>query len=130
MKTLFEGKETGYKQLLLTMLLSFITLVVYVTIYKSTKYISWEAVRILVFGLVLTAVLIYLKLERFAPTIMLLADFSALLFHIYYIYFFISSVVTGIQFSGFPISFFVNFVFFGITLLSSIICVFMPIEKG
>ena len=43
----------------------------------------------------------------------------------YDIYFYISSVATGIQFSGFPLEFFVNAVLYGLSLVLSIACVFM-----
>ena len=49
----------------------------------------------------------------------------SLLFYVYYIYFYISSVVTGIQFSGFPLEFYVNVVLYVASLVLSIACVFM-----
>ena len=54
------------------------------------------------------------------------ADFLAVLFFIYHIYFYVSSVATGIQFSGFPLEFFVNIGFLVVTIALSVVCVFMP----
>lgn len=129
MNTLLKEKTSGYKMILATILMTIITLIVYVAIYRSSKYISWEGVRVLALGTVLAILLLWFRLQRFVPAVLLITSFGALLFHIYYIYFFISSVLTGIQFSGFPASFFVNFAFFGITVVMSIICVFLPVEK-
>ena len=56
---------------------------------------------------------------------LLVCDFLSLLFYVYYIYFYISSVVTGIQFSGFPLEFYVNVVLYAASLVLSIACVFM-----
>ena len=71
-------------------------------------------------------VLIFLKQFRFAPSLLMVADFLAVLFYIYHIYFYISSVAAGIQFSGFPPEFFVNIVFLVVTVALSVVCVFMP----
>ncbi|MCR5396811.1 MAG: hypothetical protein K6E64_05010 [Lachnospiraceae bacterium] len=129
MKKLFQDKAKGYLFTVAAMIAAVVTGVVYTIIYSSTKYYSREGIAIIIVGVILSAVLLALKLQRFAPTVMLVSSFISLLFHVYYIYFYISSVVTGIQFSGFPVSFFVNFVLFGITLILSIISVFLPTEK-
>lgn len=129
MKKLFQDKTKGYLFTVAAMVAAVVTGIVYTIIYSSTKYYSREGIAIIIVGVILSAVLLALKLQRFAPTVMLVSSFISLLFHVYYIYFYISSVVTGIQFSGFPVSFFVNFVLFGITLILSIISVFLPTEK-
>ena len=108
------------------MLLSVITSVVYVSIYSSTRFMSWAAFAFILVGVVLTAGLIAFKLYRYAPALMLVTNFLGLLFFVYYIYFFVSSVAVGIQFSGFPPEFFVNIVFFVLMLVASVACVFMP----
>ena len=129
MKKLFQNKAKGYIMTCITILAAIVTDIAYAEIYSSTKYISWEGFYIIIAGVVLSTVLLVLKLQRFAPTVMMVSVFVALLFHVYYIYFYISSVMTGIQFSGFPISFFVNFVLFGCTLILSVVSVFLPTEK-
>ena len=129
MKKLFQDKTKGYLFTVAAMVAAVVTGIVYTIIYSSTKYYSREGIAIIIVGVILSAVLLALKLQRFAPAVMLVSSFISLLFHVYYIYFYISSVVTGIQFSGFPVSFFVNFVLFGITLILSIISVFLPTEK-
>ncbi|MCR5546420.1 MAG: hypothetical protein K6F30_08100 [Lachnospiraceae bacterium] len=129
MKKLFQDKTKGYLFTVAAMVFAVVTGIVYTVIYSSTKYYSREGIAIICCGVILSCVLLAFKLQRFAPAVMLVSSFIALLFHVYYIYFYISSVVTGIQFSGFPASFFVNFVLFGITLILSIISVFLPTEK-
>lgn len=129
MKNRFLNKAPGFRVLLCAIAASLVTAVAYAIIYSSTRFMSWAAFGILIGGAALALALVLCGLERFAPSVMLVASLIALMFHIYYIYFFISSVATGIQFSGFPLDFYVNFVLYGITLVLSIVCVFMPVEE-
>ena len=99
---------------------------VYAAIYASTRFMAREALLCMTGGVLLGLVLLFTNHERFAPSALLVGNFLGLLFYIYHIYFFVSSVVTGIQFSGFPPEFFVNAVMFGIALVLSIVCVFLP----
>ena len=125
MKNFMSNKPLGFRVTLVTMALSLVTALVYLAIYSSSRYMSWQAFGIMVAGVAVAAVLIGLKQVRFAPSALLLGDFLSLLFYVYYIYFYISSVATGIQFSGFPLEFFVNAVLYGLSLVLSIACVFM-----
>lgn len=125
MNNFMANKTLGFRVTLVTMVLSLVTALVYLAIYSSSRYMSWQAFGIMVAGVVVAAVLIALKQVRFAPSALLLGDFLSLLFYVYYIYFYISSVATGIQFSGFPLEFFVNAVLYGLSLVLSIACVFM-----
>lgn len=119
------NKPLGFRVTLATTALSLVTALVYLAIYSSSRYMSWQAFGIMLGGVILTVLLILLKKERFAPSMLLLGNFLSLLFYVYYIYFYISSVVTGIQFSGFPLEFFVNIVLYVASLVLSIACVFM-----
>lgn len=125
MKNILANKPLGFRVTLTATALSLVTALVYLAIYSSSRYMSWQAFGIMVGGVVLTALLILCKQERFAPSMLLLGDFLSLLFYVYYIYFYISSVVTGIQFSGFPLEFFVNIALYLASLVLSIASVFM-----
>lgn len=125
MKNIMANKPLGFRVTLVAAALSLVTALVYLAIYSSSRYMSWQAFGIMIAGVVLTVVLIALKQERFAPSMLLVCDFLSLLFYVYYIYFYISSVVTGIQFSGFPLEFYVNVVLYVASLVLSIACVFM-----
>lgn len=129
MKEYFSDKKYGFFVTLGAMLLSLITAVVYVSIYGKTRFMSWAAFAIILVGVVGAAALIVFKLYRYAPALLLVANFVGLLLYAYYIYFFISSVAVGIQFSGFPPSFFANIVFFALTLTASVACTFMAQVK-
>lgn len=126
MKEILQNKAPGFRVTLACIVLSVIAAIVYTVIYSKTRFMSWETVGIMAAGVVLTLVLIFLKQLRFAPALLMAADFLAVLFYIYHIYFYISSVATGIQFSGFPPEFFVNIVFLVATVALSVVCVFMP----
>lgn len=125
MKNFLANKPLGFRVTLVATALSLVTALVYLAIYSSSRYMSWQAFGIMIAGVVLTVALIALKQERFAPSALLAGDFLSLLFYVYYIYFYISSVVTGIQFSGFPLEFFVNIALYAASLVLSIACVFM-----
>ncbi len=125
MKTIMADKPVGFRVPLATIVLSLVTALVYLATYSSSRYMSWQAFGIMIGGVVLTALLIVLKLERFAPSALLFGDFLSLLFYVYYIYFYISSVVTGIQFSSFSAEFFVNTILYVASLVLSVACVFM-----
>lgn len=125
MNNFMANKPLGFRVTLVTMALSVVTALVYMAIYSSSRYMSWQTFGIMVAGVVVAAALIGLKHVRFAPSALLLGDFLSLLFYVYYIYFYISSVATGIQFSGFPLEFFVNAALYGLSLVLSIVCVFM-----
>lgn len=124
-ENIMANKPVGFRVTLVAAALSLVTAFVYLAIYSSSRYMSWQAFGIMLAGVVLAVVLIALKQFRFAPSALLVGDFLSLLFYVYYIYFYISSVVTGIQFSGFPLEFFVNAVFYAVSLILSIACVFM-----
>lgn len=125
MKNFLANKPLGFRVTLVATALSLVTALAYLAIYSSSRYMSWQAFGIMIAGVVLTVALIALKQERFAPSALLVGDFLSLLFYGYYIYFYVSSVVTGIQFSGFPLEFFVNIVLYVASLVLSIACVFM-----
>ena len=125
MKNIMANKPLGFRVTLVAAALSLVTALVYLAIYSSSRYMSWQAFGIMIAGVVLSVVLIALKQERFAPSMLLVCDFLSLLFYVYYIYFYISSVVTGIQFSGFSLEFYVNVVLYAASLVLSIACVFM-----
>lgn len=111
---------------LLAAVLSAITAAVYAIIYSSTRFMSWEAFWFLIGGAAVSLCLLLLKQSRFVPTILLATGFVGCMFYVYDIYFFVSSVVVGIQFSGFPPTFFVNIVFYVLTIAADIVAVFLP----
>lgn len=124
-----EGKKPGFYVTLAAIVMSVMTAIIYALIYASTRYMSWEAFGILMGGAVLAAALVVLKLERFAPVVLLATSVIGCMFYVYDIYFFISSVAVGIQFSGFPPEFFVNIVAFVATIALSVASVFMPLDE-
>ena len=128
MKEVFKNKTTGFRLMLVSIIFSLLTAAVYTGIYSSTRYMSWASVISIVVGAVLSVGLILVRQYRFAPTVLMACDFLACLFYIYCIYFFISSVVTGIQFSGFPLEFYVNIAFFVLMIILSVVCVFFAAD--
>lgn len=126
MKAILGNKARGFRLTLACIALTIVTAIVYAALYAKTRFMSWESVYIMAGGVVLTLALILAKQYRFAPSLLMAADYLATLFYIYHIYFYVSSVATGIQFSGFSLGFFVNIAFFVATIALSVVCVFMP----
>ncbi|MBR4209984.1 MAG: hypothetical protein IKQ96_07220 [Lachnospiraceae bacterium] len=118
-------KNKGFTFTLVVAALMLATGLVYYLIYNGTNYLSMQAVYVLVGGAILS-VLLGLVLGRFAPALQFGAVTVALCLYIYYIYFFISSAIYGIQYSGLPFEFFVNAACYVVTFLASIINCFVP----
>ncbi|MBQ1490609.1 MAG: hypothetical protein IIZ39_01510 [Blautia sp.] len=121
-----KKKGAGRAVTVLGMILALVAAGVYAAIYASTRYMSWMTVVCLVAGVLLTGLLLAFRQYRFAPTVLFVAVTVGIMFYVYHIYFFISSVVVGIQFSGFPPSFFVGIACFVVALAVSIAAIFVP----
>ena len=125
-----KDKGARFYAVLVTMLLSLVAAIVYACIYGNTRFMSWVGFGLMIAGAILAGVLVAFKLEKYAPTLLLVMNFVGFLFYVYYIYFHISVVMVGIQASGFPPEFFVNVVFLVLALASSVASIFMPLKKG
>lgn len=130
MKEYFADKKPGFYVTLAAALISIITLIVYAVGYGSSRYMSWAAFWFILIGIVVAAALVALRLYRFAPAALFAANTLALCFFIYYIYYFVSSVVYGIQFSSFPPEFVSSVVMFVLAIVSSIVAIFMKQTDG
>lgn len=130
MKEFFKDKSYGFFVTLALIALSIVTMIIYASIYGGTRFMSWAGFAFVIAGVVLSIALIAFKQYRWAPALLLAANFLGLLFYIYYIYFHVSVVLVGIQSAGFPPEFFVNAVFFVLTLIVSVVNVYMPQTKA
>lgn len=129
-KEYLKGKKYGFYVTVASAVLCIITVIIYSSIYGETRYLSRAAIVLLVCGVVVAIVLEILKQHKLAPVALLLGSFIAFLLYIYYIYFFVSSVLVGIQFrAGFPPEFIVNAVFYVLTLVTCVVNVFLPQVK-
>ena len=122
----FSDKKYGFFVTLCLTLLAIVTAIVYATTYGDTRYMAWPAFFILLIGAAVAIALIVFKQYRFAPSVLLCAVFVALLLFIYHIYFFISSVLVGIQYSAFPPEFIANVVLLAVSLVISVVNIFLP----
>ena len=111
---------------LAAMAIAVVTAVVYAVCYSATRYMSWAAFAILLVGVVLGLAMLALKMVDLTPWLLLGTGVVGTMFFVYYIYFFISSVAVGIQFSGFPPEFFATVVLFALTVLAAVVAIFVP----
>lgn len=130
MKEFFKDKSYGFFVTLALMTLSVATMIIYASVYGGTRFMSWAEFAVVVAGVVLSIALIACKQYRWVPALLLTTNFLGLLLYIYYIYFHVSVVLVGIQSAGFPPEFFVNAVFFALTLIVSVANVYMPQTKA
>lgn len=124
-----QKKSFGFYVTLICIALCAVTAIVYPYIYGDSRYMSMTAEYFLIGGAVLALLLTLIKKVRFAPAVLLTASLVATMLYIYGIYFFISSALVGIQYSGFPPEFIANAACFGGTLVLSILNVFFPQVK-
>ena len=128
-KQFLKDKAYGFYATMITFVLSILTAIVYGVGFGSTVYMSWAAFALLFVGIVVAVIFIAIKQMHIATELLLVANLLSFLLFVYNIYFFVSSVLTGIQFSGFPPQFFAVVIFYGLTLVASVACVFMPMAK-
>ncbi len=121
-----KEKRSGFTFALVVAVLLLITAGVYFFNYRGTNYLSMQAVYALLGGAVISFLMLLVKLDRFAPALQFGAITVALCFYIYYIYFFISSAIYGIQYSGLPLDFYVVAACYVVTFLFAIINCFIP----
>ena len=126
MKGLQGGK---FYVTLIAMIVAVATAAVYAVCYSATRYMSWAAFAILLVGVVLALALLALKMVDITPWLLLGTGVVGTMFFVYYIYFFISSVAVGIQFSGFPPEFFAVVILFALTVLTAAVAIFVPQSK-
>ena len=124
-----KGKGKGFFVMLAAIVMALVTAIAYAIIYSPTRYMSWEAFAFLLVGAALAIILFVIKKPAFAPTVLFVTGVIGTMFYAYHIYFFISSVAVGIQFSGFPFSFYLNIVFYVLTIALSIAAIFLPQTK-
>lgn len=129
MKDLLANKKYGFFVTLALMLLSVVTMIVYASIYGGTRFMSWAGFWVVLAGVVVAAALILAKQERWVPALLLSTNFIGFLLYVYYIYFHVSVILVGIQSAGFPPEFFVNVVFFVVTLAVSVANIYLPQNK-
>ena len=58
MKNIMANKPLGFRVTLVAAALSLVTALVYLAIYSSSRYMSWQAFGIMIAGVVLSVVLI------------------------------------------------------------------------
>ncbi len=125
-KEYLSDKSYGFYVVLVTMLLSLITVLVYSIGFGQIGFLSWQAIVSLIVGLVVAAGLLVLKQYKFVPAVLFVSIFFAFIMVLYYVYdFLISSVFWG-NFEV-PVQIILAAVFFLLAIIASIVSVFAPI---
>ena len=101
MKKLLEGKRTGFYVTLVLIVLSLLLAAVYALAFRASSYMSWRAFTAIVVGAVAALALGFTGLAKWANVFVALGDFIGLLLFAYASYFYVSSVMVGIQGSRF-----------------------------
>ena len=105
MKKLLEGKCVGFTVTLVLIALSLLLAGVYAVSFRGSSYMSWKAFGAIVAGACLALALGFTKCAGWANVVVALGDFIGLLLYAYASYFYVSSVMVGIQGSTFSSQF-------------------------
>ena len=90
---------------------------------------SWGAFAVMLVGAVVAAALPFFKLTKWSCVVLAVTNFVALLLYAYYIYFYVSIVLVGIQASSFSWQFILCTTLFVVLLVGGIANVFLKQEK-
>ncbi len=131
MKKLMQGKSRGFCLTLALIVLSIVMAVVYAVLYSKSSYMSWKAFWAIIIGAVLALALAFTKLAKWSNAVVALGDFLGLLLYVYGIYFYVSSVMVGIQGSRFSSQFMVVTVGLAALFVLNLINVFLrQVKEG
>ena len=126
---LLEGKKSGFYVTLVLIALSIVMAIVYAVLYRSSSYMSWRAFAAILVGAVLALGLGFTKLAKWSNAVVALGDFLGLLLYIYAIYFYVSSIMVGIQGSRFSWQFLVVTVGLAVLFVLNLVNVFLKQVK-
>lgn len=134
LKKLFKGKTVGFYVLLASIVLTLATAFTYLGccgngIVGYETYNVWAFVLLLV-SAAISLCLVAFKQKKFAPYVLGLLNFGALLFYVYGIYYYVSVVLVGIDLDHFEPAFFISTILFVLTLGTSVSTIFMKLEEG
>ena len=127
-KEYLSDKSYGFYVVAGTILLMLITTLVYAIGFSQMGFMSWQAILSLIVGAIAGAALLVLKQYKFVPAVLFASILFAFIMVLYYVYDFIISSVSWGNFAV-PVQLILAAVFFGITVVASFVCVFVPIVK-
>lgn len=125
MKKLLEGKRAGFYVTLVLIALSLLLAAVYALTFRASSYMSWRAFGAIVAGAVLALALGFTNLANWSNAVVALGDFIGLLLYAYASYFYVSSVMVGIQGSRFSPQFIFVTAGLAVLFLANLVNVFL-----
>ena len=126
---MFKNKSFGFKVTLFLIVLTVVTALVYAGMYNGSRYMSWNAVIVMLAGAALALVLGFTPLAKWSCCVLALADLIGALMYVYGVYFYVSIVMVGIQASSFNSQFIICTVLFVVLLVLNLINVFLKQVK-
>ncbi len=127
--SLFQDKSYGFFVTLALIAVTVVAAIVYTVLYNGSRYFAPQATGFMLVGAVAALALCFTKAAKWACAVLALADFIALLFYIYGIYFYVSVVMVGIQASTFNWQFQLCTVLFAALLVVNVANVFLKQVK-
>lgn len=129
-KNFFKTKSYGFYVTVAVAVLTLITSIVYADSYgRNERYMSWAGFAIMLAGILVAAGLVALKRGEFAPPVLALANFIALMLYITNIYNYVVVVMVGIDISSFSTQFVSCTTLFAILLVASVANIFFKQSK-
>ena len=127
-KKLFQDKSYGFYVTLVLIALSILMAIVYAALYRSSSYMSWKAFAAILVGAG-ALVLAFTKFAKWSNVFVALGDFAGLLLYAYAIYFYVSSIMVGIQGSSFSSQFIIVTAGLAVLFVVNLINVFLKQVK-
>ena len=90
---------------------------------------SWAAFVIMLLGMIAGVIMPIFRLDKWVPAVLLVTNFLGFLLFVYYVYFYVSVVLVGIQATNFSSGFIASVVFFALTMVAAIANVFCKQTK-
>lgn len=128
-KNFSKRKSYGFYVTLGLILLAIVSAIIYASFFHVTRYMSWGAVAVMIGGAVVALLLPIFKQAKLSCFVLALTNFVGFLMYAYYIYFYVSIVLVGIQASSFSWQFILCTTLFGVLLVGSILNIFFEQEK-
>ena len=126
---LFQDKSYGFYVTLVLIALSILMAIVYAVLYRSSSYMSWKAFAVILVGAGAALVLAFTKFAKWSNVFVALGDFAGLLLYAYAIYFYVSSIMVGIQGSSFSSQFIIVTAGLAVLFVVNLINVFLKQVK-
>lgn len=135
-KSFFKNQAIGFYILLGSLILTLTALIIYLSNYSkigeiNLNMMSWESIILMIIGLLGTiALVIFKKTSFWAPMVLAIFNYAALLLYIKTVYMYIAIAAVGIDISTVSNKFIITTLFLALSTIMSVISIFFKQKKN